>query len=338
MSLRYRSVRAAFTLIELLVVIAIIAVLVAILLPAIQQAREAARASQCRNNLKQLGIAMHSYHETYGQFPQNYLADRDGNNRNLTAISWLTASLPYMDQAAIFNGLDFSTLETPSRNTLDNAAAQRYRSKTIATLMCPSNPQKAVNSYAYIYDGGGWNGNSRNADGGRTDYVGNMGTIWTGWKDCGDWGVNQTWTGEWGMYNENYDSLGRRGGVFWWRGSCKIADITDGTSNTVASFENHHWNFSKKYPSEPNQTGGWFSPIGAIDTMHKPINFDPEMFPNGNGGDDSRCTAFSSTHTGGAHAVMADGSVKFINQNVDYNSVYTSLATRAGSEPAFEIP
>lgn len=140
------------------------------------------------------------------------------------------------------------------------------------------------------------------------------------------------------MYNENYDSLGRRGGVFWWRGSCKIADITDGTSNTVASFENHHWNFSKKYPSEPNQTGGWFSPIGAIDTMHKPINFDPEMFPNGNGGDDSRCTAFSSTHTGGAHAVMADGSVKFINQNVDYNSVYTSLATRAGSEPAFEIP
>ncbi len=328
--------RTAFTLIELLVVIAIIAVLVAILLPAIQQAREAARASQCRNNLKQLGIAMHSYHETYGQFPQNYNADRNGAFRNGTSISWITASLPYMDQAAIFNALDFNDVGT--RNSLDNAPAQVNREKVISGLLCPSNPQRAVNDYAFVYDNGGWNGNSRNARGARTDYVGNMGVVWTGWKDCADWGVNQVWTNEGGLYNENYEQLPRRGGIFWWRGTARIADVVDGTSNTVAVFENHHWNFSKKFPAEANQSGAWFSPLAAIDTMHKPVNFDPEMFPGGNGGDDTRCTAFGSTHTGGANCVLADGSVRFINQAIDYNTVHAAMATRAGSEPAFEIP
>lgn len=335
---RRGATRRAFTLIELLVVIAIIAVLVAILLPAVQQAREAARASQCRNNLKQIGIAMHSYHETYGQFPQNYNADRPWNTNGVgTSISWLTASLPFMDQSAIFNALDFST--EGSFNGLDNAAAQANRVKVIAGLLCPSNPQKTVADYAMVYDRGGWNGNSRNARQARTDYVGNMGFVWTGWKDCNtDWTVGASWVDPGRPYNDQGENLTRLGGVFWWHGTAKIADISDGTSNTVGVFENHHWNFTKKFPGEANQSGSWFSPLGSIDTMQKPINFDAEMVDGGNGGDDTRCTSFSSTHVGGANCVLADGSVRFLGEGIDFNTVYRALATRGGAETSVTVP
>jgi prepilin-type N-terminal cleavage/methylation domain-containing protein len=335
-----RQFRRAFTLIELLVVIAIIAVLVAILLPAVQQAREAARASNCRNNLKQIGIAMHSYHETYGQFPQSYNADRnpDGNGRALTAISWITASLPYLDQAAIFNDLDFNDIGT--RNALDNAAAQRNRVKVIPALLCPSNPQPALGTSAMIYDGGGWHGNGRDAQAARTDYVGNMGFVWTGWKDCNpDWTAGASWVDPGKAYN-HYDgeNLTKLGGVFWWRGTAKLADITDGTTNTVAVFENHHWNFSKLAPSEMNKPIAWFGPLAAIDSMQKPINFDPEQFPGNNGNEDTRCTSFSSIHVGGAHSLFADGSIRFLSENIDFNTVYRAIATRGGGERLSELP
>ncbi len=338
-SRRWRSRRDAFTLIELLVVIAIIAILIALLLPAVQQAREAARRTQCRNNLKQIGLAMHNYHDNFNQFPQNYDASRnpDVNGRNRTSISWITASLPYFDQAPLYNTLDFNnTLEaggTNERNTLDNAAARVARVTKLTGIMCPSNPQGAVNDSAFLYDGGGWNGNSRNAQGARTDYVGNMGVVWTGWKDCGpDYPQASTpWTGDGLLYNQNNDSLPRVGGIFYWRGTARIADITDGTSNTVGVFENHHWNFSKRFPAEINKPSAWFGPLSAIDSMHKPINFAPESVAGGNGGDDTRCTSFSSTHVGGSHALLCDGQVRFISENIGL-SVYYGLATRAGGE------
>ncbi len=130
----FRKKRSAFTLIELLVVIAIIAVLVAILLPAIQQAREAARRSQCSNNMKQLGIAMHSYHETYGTLP---LGGATGYNaphiadRNQSGHVWLRAIMPYIDQAASYNAWN----ENAQYNQLGNTAIIRA---TIPGLLCPS--------------------------------------------------------------------------------------------------------------------------------------------------------------------------------------------------------
>jgi prepilin-type N-terminal cleavage/methylation domain-containing protein len=110
------AVRRAFTLIELLVVIAIIAILIALLLPAVQQAREAARRTQCKNNLHQIGLAIHNYHDVYNQFPLNY----DGSlqiiskvtgqevppGRNQSGISWISAALPYMDQAPLYNQME----------------------------------------------------------------------------------------------------------------------------------------------------------------------------------------------------------------------------------------
>jgi len=91
-----RGVQRGFTLIELLVVIAIIAVLIALLLPAVQQAREAARRTQCRNNLKQIGLALHNYHDVYNSFPNNYAAYRGANG-----FSWMVRILPFMVQRGI---------------------------------------------------------------------------------------------------------------------------------------------------------------------------------------------------------------------------------------------
>ena len=163
-----------------------------------------------------------------------------------------------------------------------------------------------------------------------------MGFVFTGWKDCGgdipqNGIVNAPWVTPDVIYNGNQDGLPRVGGVFWWMGTAKIADITDGTSNTVGVFENHHWNTSKKYPGEINKATGWFTPIGAIDTMHKPINFAPDDIPGNNGGDDTRCSSFSSTHVGGAHALLCDGTVRFLSENMS-RVVYASLATRSGGE------
>ncbi len=111
---RFRSPRPAFTLIELLVVIAIIAILIALLLPAVQQVREAARKTQCRNNLKQMGIALHGYHDTHGMFPKagfaaGFSSAAQVNNATLKrtrTMSWGTALLPFMDQAPLFNQYD----------------------------------------------------------------------------------------------------------------------------------------------------------------------------------------------------------------------------------------
>lgn len=336
--------RAAFTLIELLVVIAIIAVLIALLLPAVQQAREAARRSTCKNNLKQIGLAMHNYHDALNQFPMNYEATRFGANRTMTSSSWITNMLPYFDQAPLYNTIDFTVNVTQGTNynALNNTAAQAARVRIIPMLLCPSNPQQPLGQFAGNYaDNGPWHGNGRDFQAARTDYVGSMGWVFTGWKDCGNdvpqgGAVPTPWVTPDQMHNGNADGLPRVAGVFWWMGTANIAQIVDGTSNTIAVFECHHWNTSKKYPGEVNKAAAWFTPIGAIDTTFKPINFAPEDIPGGNGGEDTRCSSMSSTHVGGAHALLADGAVRFISENIDRN-VYKSLSTRAGGEVVGEF-
>src|SRR5262245_12344660 len=103
----WRSNRA-FTLIELLVVIAIIAVLIALLLPAVQQAREAARRSQCKNNLKQLGLGIHNYHDAFNRLPLNRMTGRNGIPSVFGSIGWIAMTLPYIDQAPLYNTINFS--------------------------------------------------------------------------------------------------------------------------------------------------------------------------------------------------------------------------------------
>ncbi len=343
--------RSAFTLIELLVVIAIIAVLIALLLPAVQQAREAARRSACQNNLKQIGLAIHNYHDAHKVFPLNYDSTR-GGQINSASVSWITMTLPFLDQVGIYNQLEnngvfvipFASVGGPT--TTYTAAGVSYNNLTVnnlcrselAVLMCPSSPTPKIFRGAFVYDGIGWHGNGRDYTAARTDYVGNMGFMWTGWKDCGDTAITPgtPWVEPDQSIDGTNDSLQRRNGPFWWRGSSNIAKASDGTSTTVAVFENHHWFFSKRFPGEINKTGIWASPLGSIGTMQDFINADPEEIPGGNGQDDTRCTGFTSTHTGGAQCVFLDGSVKFINENVD-RVIIQGIATRAGGE-VIQVP
>ena len=136
------SRRRGFTLIELLVVIAIIAVLIALLLPAVQQAREAARRSQCTNNLKQIGLALHNYHDVYNTFPAGYIDQGVAANRG--HYSWTSAILPYIDQAPLSNLMRVGDVPL-STNLTNNLTAMQT---PLSGFACPSNPAPSLNDAA----------------------------------------------------------------------------------------------------------------------------------------------------------------------------------------------
>jgi prepilin-type N-terminal cleavage/methylation domain-containing protein len=333
-----------FTLIELLVVIAIIAILIALLLPAVQQAREAARRTQCKNNLKQLGLACHNYHDTFGQFPQNYdgrpVSEMTGGNwqQGYGDFGWIVMALPYLDQAPLYNQFNFSDRSgsggsfgwTSQQNT--NAA-----STIIPALMCPSNPQPNKVSVDVAGCSGG--GTFNNTQVGRSDYCGNLGFIAGDWRSClvQDGGnIPLTKGGEavgivldaWGEGNsQNY--LQSMNGVFSFMGSAKIRDVTDGTSNTIMIMEDHHWAAGKTQPQNYARDIGWASPM-QVSTAANLVN-------QGYGyNDPHKCHGISSTHVGGAHLLMCDGAVRFLSENIGVNTLQ-AIATRGSGVPAGEF-
>ena len=336
--IRFKKWRRAFTLIELLVVIAIIAVLIALLLPAVQQAREAARRTQCKNNLKQLGLAMHNYHDVHRIFPSNRMGRSGaGFGPNFSALGWTVHLLPFFDQAALYGSMDLEFYDPAtglSGGSLFGpnapASVRAGREKVLPALLCPSNPQPGLvgpgstGGWGGSYQDGSWN------DGitaGRTDYVGNLGFVNAGHRDCpfvnypapngADWAIS------WDM---GVQPLQGNNGVFGFHGSIPMDKITDGTSNTLMILESMHW----RLKATPEQTWGdsqWFGPW-AIHSVKMPINTDPQ--------NDFRCDQWSSMHVGGAHGVMVDGSVRFVAEGLDTN-VRRAIATRGKSDTVGEF-
>lgn len=358
-----RWTRRAFTLIELLVVIAIIAILVALLLPAVQAAREAARRSQCKNNLKQLGLAMHNYHETHGIFPHQNGRHLNGGwntptpnvpfnqgnggeaNQRQFQLSWLAMSLPFLDQEPLYNQITMDNIRTDRDHNAYVDPTRAIDNRTvfatgIDTFHCPSNEHPNVRD-GQTTGGYRWRTTAR---GGTTDYVGSLGHIWGGWKDCGRV-PDSLVSGD--TSAEGLGNLGNKGsdpgtpwvngewinegvrinGVFSYYGSYRISEISDGTANTVAVFENMHWRGGNgaNFDHRPSNYGAWMSPLGAVHNMRNPINNkNPNWMSWAN---DLRCESPSSRHAGGVHVLMTDGTVRFMNENIQHGARY-KLAVR----------
>ena len=293
--------RRAFTLIELLVVIAIIAVLIALLLPAVQQAREAARRTQCKNNLKQLGLALHNYHDTSNVFPyaSNY-------NVSVNSHTWVEAVLPYVEQAPLYGKINFNV---PNDDAASGNQAL-FANKRFAFLSCPSNSKSDT-----LQVNGSTNFTNITADWPvPTQGLGYplcAGSIFPEAlpPDCP--GPNTYCASEaGGGASASWNSAHTKGGpgVFN-RGVTRnsIATVSDGTSNTLLAGERL---------AEGCKNGGAFGSNFPVFFTGQKINSPSRNLTNPN--EYWKNCGSSSAHTGGAHFLMADGSVQFLSENIDH--------------------
>ena len=338
MSKQIRRRRSGFTLIELLVVIAIIAILVSLLLPAVQQAREAARRSQCQNNLKQLGLALHNYHSTYNGFPigrggtngnpNAYPGVTGGYDQNGHRLSGLVPLAPYMDQTALWNQISrpLTFMDGTTEIMAAPMGARPWYEKyppwatQIATLLCPSHGAPVTNE----------------AD---TNYGFN-------------WGDN-------GAGNDDPLSNSDVRGMFCRRNSTNFSMMRDGTTSTLLMAEIGRHDGTRLFQSafardlsfdmfdvspqancldvvqDPNNPGHYNETVNVrlggdqhrgtrwADGSTIFTGFNTVFPPNGpncgvGGGDaQNNIMTAGSFHSGGAQVVMGDGSVKFISETID---------------------
>jgi prepilin-type N-terminal cleavage/methylation domain-containing protein/prepilin-type processing-associated H-X9-DG protein len=340
MGTHLKARRPGFTLIELLVVIAIIAILVGLLLPAVQKVREAAARMKCSNNLKQFGLALHNYHDTYGTLPVGYNTaqvngwgtQEVGLHYQWEGTAWTHAILPYIEQANLYSQLVAFTQANPGQG---NAGPTGYDGNPLQApaygfqeplYTCPSSARPKI----------GWDGVAA-----LTSYLGVAGTV-SGYPAPTADGVL-------------YPVLNGKG--------CTLVSITDGTSNTVA--------IGERPPTSDGAWGWAFAPWGitcestdptiqyaygdgdvvlgsndvAMITGDGPngcndpvtmVGFQTPRDPSARLGGENDIAHFWSYHIGGANFLFADGHVQFVNYAAG-QSVFPAMATRAGGE-VFTMP
>jgi len=316
------SIRRGFTLIELLVVIAIIAVLIALLLPAVQSAREAARRAQCVNNLKQLALAAHNYHDINQSFPigSPYNYDAAAYSYWIPSQSVFVSMLGQFEQASLFNAMNFS------RNIWSIANSTIYASG-LSTLWCPSDGDvsRAVNIGVGLSSDWYGSGGNASATVRYTDYAGCFGT----WLSE-PYNYAKTTTFSPGINsNPNFQAMQANGnGIFNLNISYNISAVTDGTSNTIIYGEKAQGKFSQTnngggVNADYSQFGWWADSwsFNTAFTTFYPINPFNKIQLDTRGADgtfgDNWVESASSFHPGGANFAFADGSVKFLRDTIN---------------------
>jgi prepilin-type N-terminal cleavage/methylation domain-containing protein/prepilin-type processing-associated H-X9-DG protein len=306
--------RAAFTLIELLVVIAIIGVLIALLLPAVQKVRAAANRIQCANNMKQQGLALHHYHDVYETFPNGMVNDNETPPTGYhPEWSWRALLMEFYEEGNLFREADaYAHQGTVSdgywepfglRGKPPNPAV----SKVVKIWTCPADPRSDLT-------GVGTTDNNSQVTVAFAEYLGVDGT-----------------------------QAGTRDGILYHMSTVRIADITDGTSNTLMVGE--------RPPSADLNFGWWFGSDGRdeLGTCEGTLGANEQLFYNrylrnppfnctqaklgfqpGTITDECDALHFWSLHDGGANFLLADGSVRFVTYN--FNDIFLQLCTRNGAE------
>lgn len=323
--MRPAKLRQAFTLIELLVVIAIIAVLVALLLPAVQQAREAARRAQCKNNLKQLGLALHNYNETFGRLPYNGIID------TLAAGTYAKASvfprlLPYFDQQSLFNQLNFSLPPSGYVSYIQISPGNYVGDQTLPVLLCPSDNPPQAQAFSVFAP---------------CNYAPSIGSVPMPSTPAGSCPQYENTALSAGAYpyaeNNSLAVNDKYPGPFAYVAiSMKFSDITDGLSNTIFMGE------IRPKCGGPEFVGGWgwADPQAFYFATNAPINY-PTCPNEGAGASQTGCNSaknfttsdgFKSRHPGVAQFVFGDGSVKSLGNSLDYLT-YQRLGNRADGQP-----
>ncbi|UUO05068.1 DUF1559 domain-containing protein [Blastopirellula sp. J2-11] len=304
--------RSGFTLVELLVVIAIIGVLIGLLLPAVQQAREAARRMQCSNNLKQIGLALHNYHDTYRAFPAGYIMDLVSGPEK-PSYGWAVALLPYIEQHNLYDALAPHQPRSLAEVYVSGAsdADKKLLGTRIEGYRCPSDITADLNDLVKF-------GQPEYFDLGTSNYVAISGDGTSPHIDS------------WSTPIKPVDGMG----MFWGNSYLSFRDMTDGSSNVVLVSERDGGPTAKDNGTfmaavwAGNGRQNYNSDYAAGRCLGRAafgINRDYDALNSlGNQG-----KGVSSLHPGGVLAVWGDGSVHFLSENINITTVFEPLCRRA---------
>jgi prepilin-type N-terminal cleavage/methylation domain-containing protein/prepilin-type processing-associated H-X9-DG protein len=315
--------RAGFTLIELLVVITIIGILIALLLPAVQAAREAARRAQCINNLKQIGLALHNYHQALGSFPPGKITEGPCCDTR-SMVTWTISILPYLEQQPLYEKYDMNKFN-------EDPANQYVREMALAAYVCPSEEQTRILDSPESGPGASlkYRRGSYRAMAGRTDGA--------GWWDCNQHdGLPLSWRGVLHVVVNRAAPYVAANAIKRFMQTERMDDIHDGSSNTLMVGEMSTF-------THPRRRTFWayaYTSYNASEACPQSRillgDYDRCLSINGTGGENPCKRGWGSYHSGTINFVLADGSVRGIMNTIDID-LFCRVATIAGGEES-QVP